>query len=51
MQVGSNIAGIADWSPEWKFVDVHKSSRGWTAQDFTSYTCDTGTQLYQDSLG
>lgn len=43
--VGMNIGGIADWSTEWAFVDVHKSSRDWVAQEFTSYTWNTDTEL------
>lgn len=32
--VGINLAGIADWSTEWTYVDVFKSSREWITQDF-----------------
>ena len=39
--VGTNIAGIADWSPEWTFVDIFKASRAWISQEFTSYTWST----------
>lgn len=30
--IGTNLNGIADWSTEWPFVDVFKTSREWIAQ-------------------
>lgn len=32
---GINLAGIADWSTEWPFVDLFKTSRAWISQSFT----------------
>jgi hypothetical protein len=31
-QVGTNLNGIADWSTQWNFVDVFKTSRDWIPQ-------------------
>ncbi|NJP08708.1 MAG: hypothetical protein HC866_03860 [Leptolyngbyaceae cyanobacterium RU_5_1] len=30
--IGINLNGIADWSPQWPFVDVFKTSREWLSQ-------------------
>ncbi len=30
--VGTNLAGIADWSSQWAFVDAFKTSRAWIPQ-------------------
>ncbi|MBM0742478.1 hypothetical protein JOY44_12770 [Phormidium sp. CLA17] len=30
--VGTNLAGIADWSSQWGFVDAFKTSRAWIPQ-------------------
>jgi hypothetical protein len=55
--VGINIGGIADWSTEWVFVDVHRPSRDWESQEFPSSTWNTGARLdvrpdgYLRSLG
>lgn len=31
-RVGTNLNGIADWSTQWSFVDVFKTSRDWVSQ-------------------
>lgn len=40
--MGTNIGGIADWSTEWPFVDMFKSSRAWIVQyvfnDFSTWS-------------
>lgn len=30
--IGTNLNGIADWSTQWSFVDVFKTSRDWISQ-------------------
>lgn len=47
--VGLNLASMADWSPEWTFVDISKSSRDWISQDFTSYVWNRNTEQFVDS--
>lgn len=32
VKIGINLGGIADWSTQWPFVDVFKTSRAWLAQ-------------------
>ncbi len=41
--VGINLAGVVDWSTEWPFIDIFKSSRDWISQNFISYTWSTET--------
>jgi hypothetical protein len=40
---GINLAGVVDWSPEWPFVDLFKSSRAWISQGFFNSPWSTGT--------
>jgi len=42
--VGMNLAGVVDWSPEYSYVDIFKASRAWISQDFypgTEWSTDT----------
>ncbi|MBI1383143.1 MAG: hypothetical protein GC161_18900 [Planctomycetaceae bacterium] len=50
--VGVNLAGLADWSSEWPFVDVMKVSRPWLPQlaGFGS-PWNTGVPLQLDANG
>ncbi len=32
VEIGINLGGIADWSTQWPFVDVFKTSRAWLSQ-------------------
>ena len=41
--IGINLAGIVDWSTEWPFIDIFKSSRDWISQNFISYVWNTNT--------
>eukprot|EP01041_Mallomonas_annulata_P002765 gene2765-5448_t len=41
---GINLAGIADWSTEWAFVDLFHTSRAWISQDFIASAWSTNTQ-------
>jgi hypothetical protein len=35
--MGMNLAGIADWSTEWPFVDLFKTSRDWISQYYPGW--------------
>jgi hypothetical protein len=47
--IGTNLDGIAYWSPEIPFVDVMKSSSGWISGDSSAW--DNGKPLDLDSNG
>ena len=44
---GINLAGVADWSSEWVYVDLFHSSRAWISQDFL-FGSPWSTNTYQN---
>ena len=44
---GINLAGIADWSSEWVYVDLFRSSRAWISQNFF-WNTPWSTGVYQN---
>ena len=52
VNMGINLAPIADWSSEWVFTDALRSSRPWIPQrPFTTTPWDTGEEIQTDDLG
>ena len=46
---GINVAGVVDWSSEWPYVDLYRSSRAWISQTFASNTpWSTGQSISLD---
>ncbi|CAJ1378460.1 unnamed protein product [Effrenium voratum] len=43
--LGLSLSGVSYWSRQWIFVDVFKQVGEWIANEFTSYTWSTGTEL------
>eukprot|EP00899_Mesostigma_viride_P001814 jgi/Mesvir1/11633/Mv00035-RA.3 len=55
--VGMNIGGLSDWSTQWTFVDIFRTSREWIAQEVRPYgpwsidaPLDIGEEGYPRSL-
>ncbi|CAE7947537.1 TNXB [Symbiodinium sp. KB8] len=44
-KLGLSLSGVSYWTREWQFVDVFKNVGQWQAQEFTSYTWNTGSNL------
>jgi hypothetical protein len=47
--LGTNLTGISDWSTEWPFVDVFKTSRAWISGNDTDW--DDGRAIDTDDSG
>lgn len=52
LQIGTNLAGIADWSTQYPFMDYFKNARNWiTRQGGTVWDTEENSKLNVDSDG
>jgi len=49
--IGTNLAGISDWSSELTFVDLMKSSRNWINHEGSGSSWSSGVSIPLDSNG
>ncbi len=51
LQIGTNLAGIADWSPEFPFMDYLKNARSWITRGTTVWDTQENSKLNVDPNG
>jgi hypothetical protein len=51
LQIGTNLAGIADWSTQYPFTDYLKNSRSWITRGTTVWDTQESSKLDVDSNG
>jgi hypothetical protein len=49
LQIGTNLAGIADWSTQYPFTDYLKNSRSWITRGTTVWDTEENSKLNLDS--